>query len=250
MHVRRISVHNLVWISVVVLALQGCHSTQTQIPSPTFDDDFGQPTTQEDITDLTVQQQEMLRQRAQVEFRLGYQIPWDFLRSSVDDKTDPAVAFGGKFNFEGFKNLYFGATIDYGNYDVATPVIAGDNQIDLIEEYDKLNFLLGFDYDIPLTEDPNSLIFRFGCGMGVAWVRPTDRIQTPRAIEDFFQIVIRPSVGLRYPLGDTNVILFTEASYEWIPERSFESTETEVIAGESPVFSSGGIWVGVAYEWD
>ena len=83
----------------------------------------------------------------------------------------------------------------------------------------------------------------------MAWVMPEDRIATGRSVEDWFQFLWRISVGLRYPVTSW-MLVFTEASWDWAPQRNLVTTETETIDGERATFSSGAIWAGVAFEWD
>lgn len=247
---RRVLIHGLLWISIASLVLPGCQTTQTEIPEPRLEDDFGEFTTPERITEESVHRKEMLRQRAQLELALGGAFPFSIFDPSEDPLTDPAPIVRGKFSFEAFKDLFFSLSADWAQFDVDDPAEAAeDYQIQNLDEYDKLDFLLGFDYDIPLFDDADSIIFRFGLAAGVVWVMPHDRIATPREVEDFFQFVLRPAIGLRYPVTD-HLLLFGELSYDWVPERSLVTTESERISGERPVFGSGAVWFGLAWEWD
>lgn len=253
MHPRRIRILLSLWIAAAVLTLQGCTSSPPEIQPPRFEDDFGDETTTE-ITESTVQGDEMLRQRAQFELRLGGAFPWDVARPDQDSDADPGFALGGKFNFEAAKNMYLGVAVDWSKHNVDAPaanvpIPPGGNQILNFNSYDKLDFLLGFDYDVPLWDEPDAMLFRFGLGMGLAWIQLDDTRNATRSFDDFFGFVLRPSVGLRFPVHP-HVIPFVEATYDWIPERSLVTSESERVDGDRPIFSSGALWVGVAFEWD
>ncbi|MEM7231579.1 MAG: hypothetical protein AAF517_05375, partial [Planctomycetota bacterium] len=167
-----------------------------------------------------------------------------------DAASDIGFGFGGKAAFEVEKNLFFGVAADWTNHDVDDPgEVAGANQLDQIADYDRVNFLFTVDYDIPLWKDDRAPIFRFGAATGLNWAKFSEREESINRFESFFSWVFRPVVGLRVPISD-NFLLFTELSYDFVPERSLETTETAAVRGQRPIFSAGGIWVGVAFQFD
>ena len=239
--------HGALWILMATLPLQGCRTGPPRIDPPVFEDDFGEPDSEE-ITVESVHGSEMIRQRAQVEFKFGGVFPFDLVSPDADTRTDSALGLGGKFAFEASKNLFLGLAVDYSSHDVEDVVLGGNRQIDNIRSYDRTNFLATVDYDYPLWDATDALILRFGAGAGLNWENFESRSAT-RQFEDFFGFVFRPSVGLRYPVTDF-MLLFTELSYDFVPARSLETTETERVSGERPIFSAGAVWAGVAFEWD
>jgi hypothetical protein len=175
------------------------------------------------------------------------------LSQSTDADSGPYI--GGKFSFEAFKNVFLGIAVDWGFHEVDDPPpsvggvpTARTNQIDQIESYQKVNFLVTADYDVPLWRDPLALIFRMGVATGVAWVKLEERADTLNTFESVWSWVFRPSIGLRKPINE-NFLIFIEGSYDLIPQRSLETNETATVVGQRPVFSSGGVWVGVAFQW-
>lgn len=254
MHCSRSRLHGFVWVFLAALWMQGCQARTArmqEIQPPGIEDTFGD-LEQELITEDSIFDAEMIRQRAQFEMRFGGTFPFGIVRPGVDSETDPGFSLGGKFSIEAYKNLFLGVSADWTAHNVNEPPggVAGDNQIQIIDNYDQFNFLLTADYDIPLTLTGawEGLIFRLGGGMGITWVKFTERPGT-RNIESWIQFNFRPSVALRYPIYE-NVLLFTEASYNVIPERGLETTESERVEGERPVFSGFSLWLGVAFEWD
>ena len=72
MLVSRDAIRAFGWILALTLSMVGCQGAPEQIPSKGFTDDFGGDVpTREEITVESVQDKEMLHQRAQAEFRLG-----------------------------------------------------------------------------------------------------------------------------------------------------------------------------------
>ncbi|MCZ6793619.1 MAG: hypothetical protein O7J95_08410 [Planctomycetota bacterium] len=253
MHFSHPRLRVLFWLVAAALPAPGCAFRTARVQDfspPGVADSFGDIDTIP-ITEETVFGGEMIRQRAQAELRLGGTVPFDIFRPDVESQTDPGVTFGGKFAFEGFKNLFFGVAADWTHHDVDDPDrgIAGEDQIELINNYDQYSFLATADYDLPLTESPEGPVFRFGAGMGITWVKFAEKEPSTRNVESFVQFLFRPAVSLRFPVAD-NLLLFTEASYNLVPERSLETTETEVIDGNRPVFGGPTLWLGIAFEWD
>jgi hypothetical protein len=67
-------------------------------------------------------------------------------------------------------------------------------------------------------------------------------------IEDVYQIMIRPSIGLRFPVSD-NLLLFSELSYDIVPERRMAFETDVAVAGQRAIFSSGALLFGVSLQW-
>lgn len=238
------------WFFVAALAFAGCRTTRPvdSIPDPTFEDDFGS-TSDAPITEESVAREEMLFERAQFELRFGGQFPFDILRPSEDSNIDPGLGVGAKFAYEVEKNVFLGFLVDWTFHDVQDPgEVAGANQIDQIEDFQKWNFLLTFDYDVPLTESRNPLILRLGAAAGVNLEKFNERDASLNTFDTFVSFIFRPSIGLRFPIAE-HLLLFGELSYDLIPERDLETNESAEVSGIAPVFSDGGIWVGLAYEW-
>jgi hypothetical protein len=242
-------VRSRLWIFAVALASFGCQTAPTtQVEDPAIEDDFG-----EDIGGPinveSVSRDEMVHQRAQLELRAGGQIPFDVFRPDEDASIDPGFGLGAKFAFETAKNVFIGVLVDWTMHDVEDPgEVAGDNQIEQLEKFQKWNILATADYDIPLTDAQNPLTFRVGGAMGLSIIKFDERDTTINTFETFVSFVARPSVGLRLPITE-EFLIFGELSYDLIPERSLETNQTAVVTGTRPVFSSGGFWLGLAYEF-
>ena len=67
-------------------------------------------------------------------------------------------------------------------------------------------------------------------------------------IEDVYQIMIRPSIGLRLPVSE-NLLIFSELSYDIVPERRIAFATDVAVAGERAIFSSGALLFGVSLKW-
>ena len=67
-------------------------------------------------------------------------------------------------------------------------------------------------------------------------------------IEDLYQIMFRPSIGLRLPVSE-NLLLFSELSYDIVPERRIAFETDVAVAGERAIFSSGALIFGVSLQW-
>jgi hypothetical protein len=227
-----------------LLALQGCRSTSDRLAMFRDEDDFGLGG--RDLDAETVQMSDMLRQRAFIDLKAGLLLPFDVFQPSDDLQTGEALALGTKFGFEAFKNLYFHIAFDYAKQNVdapADPLFA--TPIQNMEDFRRYNFLLGFDYDIPLWDDPMAMLFRFGASAGLVIVDPMERFGTK--LDSVYNFVFRPAIGLRFPVHQ-NVLIFTEATYDLIPERHLTGEGARII-DERPNFSTGGLWLGVAFTW-
>ncbi|HLU48205.1 MAG TPA: hypothetical protein VK116_08980 [Planctomycetota bacterium] len=241
------------WILLAAFAFAGCQSTRPgdSIPDPSFEDDFGYAET-EPITEERLAREEQIFERAQLELRFGGRIPFDFLRPSEDTLIDPGFGIGSKLSFEipRAKNVYLGLLVEWGYHEVDSfGEVAGPEQIDLVDSFQKWNFMLSLDYDIPLTDSDLPLLFRVGGAVGVNLQKFNEDDQFNDTIDTFVGFVLRPSIGLRLPINE-NLLVFTEASYEWVPERDLVTNIAGAeVAGDAPIFSAGGLWLGLAFQW-
>ena len=254
MLVSRDAIRAFGWILVLTLSMVGCQSAPEQIPSKGFTDDFGGDVpTREEITVESVQDKEMLHQRAQAEFRLGTSFPFDLFDPGRDPHTNIGVVGGGKLQLETAKNIYLGLSFDWTDNDVEPNISGLGEQIFAVQGYDRLSVLGTIDYDIPITEDPDGLLLRLGMGIGMTVVdfnTLPDFLNNPAfgKIEDLYQIMFRPSIGLRLPVSD-NLLLFSELSYDIVPERSIAFRDDFAVAGERAIFSSGALILGISFQW-
>jgi hypothetical protein len=233
---------------VAGLFLAGCNTTPPQISSAKRADDFGAEITADDEINIeTVQRNQMLHQRAQVELRLGPTFPFDIFDPSREARTD-GVSFGigAKASLETQKNVFWGFAIDYQSQEIENLPEGLNEQINTVSYYDRFAFLGTFDYDIPVTEAPDALIIRLGLGIGLVVFKFED--DDLGQIEDVYQILFRPAVGVRYPVHE-NIVIFTEFAYDLIPDKRLGTKEDQGISGKRPVLSSGAIWFGAAFEW-
>ena len=241
-------------ILLLALSMVGCQSAPEQIVSKVETDDFGGVLpNKEEITIESVQKAEMMYQRAQAEFRLGPSFPFDLADPGRDPHVKIGIAGGGKLQLETAKNIYMGLSVDWTDNVVEANTSGIGEQIFAVRGYDRLSVLGTLDYDIPLTEDSDGLLLRMGLGIGMTVVdfntQPSFS-QNPLfgKIEDVYQIMIRPSIGLRLPVSE-NLLIFSELSYDIVPERRI-AFETEVaVAGPRPVFSSGALLFGISLQW-
>ena len=241
-------------ILLLALSMVGCQSAPEQIVSKVETDDFGGVLpNKEEITVESVQKAEMMHRRAQAEFRLGPSFPFDLADPGRDPHTKIGIAGGGKLQLETAKNIYMGLSVDWTDNIVEANTSGIGEQIFAVRGYDRLSVLGTLDYDIPLTEDSDGLLLRMGLGIGMTVVdfntQPSFS-QNPLfgKIEDVYQIMIRPSIGLRLPVSE-NLLIFSELSYDIVPERRI-AFETEVaVAGPRPVFSSGALLFGISLQW-
>ena len=146
-----------------------------------------------------------------------------------------------------------GLSVDWTDNVVEVNTGGVGEQIFAVRGYDRLSVLGTLDYDIPLTEDSDGLLLRMGVGIGMTVVdfnTLPDFQKNPLfgKIEDLYQIMIRPSIGLRLPVSE-NLLIFSELSYDIVPERRI-AFETEVaVAGPRPIFSSGALLFGISLQW-
>ena len=217
MLVSRDAMRTFGWILALTLSMAGCQSAPEQIPSKDVSDDFGEVLpNQEEITVESVQNKEMLHQRAQAEFRLGPAFAFDLFDPGRDPHTDVGILGGGKLQLETAKNIYMGLSVDWTDNVVEANTSGIGEQIFAVRGYDRLSVLGTLDYDIPLTEDSDSLLLRMGMGIGMTFIdfntlpSFTSNPQFGK-IEDLYQIMFRPSIGLRLPVSE-NLLLFSELS--------------------------------------
>ena len=241
-------------ILLLALSMVGCQSAPEQIVSKVETDDFGGVLpNKEEITVESVQKAEMMHRRAQAEFRLGPSFPFDLADPGRDPHTKIGIAGGGKLQLETAKNIYMGLSVDWTDNVVEANTGGIGEQIFAVRGYDRLSVLGTLDYDIPLTEDSDGLLLRMGVGIGMTVIdfnTLPNFLEHPLfgKIEDVYQIMIRPSIGLRLPVSE-NLLIFSELSYDIVPERRI-AFETEVAgAGPRPVFSSGALLFGISLQW-
>ena len=241
-------------ILLLALSMVGCQSAPEQIASKVATDDFGGVLpNKEEITVESVQKAEMMYERAQAEFRLGPSFPFDLADPGRDPQTKIGIVGGGKLQLETAKNIYMGLSVDWTDNVVNSQEGSGGEQIFAVRGYDRLSVLGTLDYDIPLTEDSEGLLLRMGMGIGMTFI---DFNTQPSflenrlfgKIEDVYQIMFRPSIGLRLPLSD-NLLLFSELSYDIVPERRIAFATDVAVAGQRPIFSSGALIFGVSLQW-
>ena len=241
-------------ILLLALSMVGCQSAPEQIVSKVETDDFGGVLpNKEKITVESVQKAEMLHRRAQAEFRLGPSFPFDLAAPGRDPYTKIGIVGGGKLQLETAKNIYMGLSVDWTDNVVEANTGGVGEQVFAVRGYDRLSVLGTLDYDIPLTEDSEGLLLRMGMGIGMTFIdfntlpSFTSNPQFGK-IEDIYQIMFRPSIGLRFPVSD-NLLLFSELSYDIVPERRIAFATDVAVAGERAIFSSGALLFGVSLQW-
>ena len=247
------------WILALTLSMAGCQSAPEQITSKSISDDFGEVLpNQEEITVESVQNKEMLHNRAQAEFRLGPAFAFDLFDPTRDAYTDVGITAGGKLQLETAKNIYMGLSVDWTDANVQEGVVLpigpggqpGEEQILGVVGYDRLSILGTIDYDIPVTETRDGLILRLGMGVGMCFVdfNSSDQFTGNAAIEDIYQIMFRPSIGLRYPVSE-HLLIFSELTYDIVPERTMATQDDEALLGPRAILSAGTVLFGVSYQW-
>ena len=250
MLVSRDAMRTFGWILALTLSMAGCQSAPEQITSKDVSDDFGEVLpNQEEITVESVQNKEMLHQRAQVEFRLGPVFAFDLFDPGRDPHTDVGILGGGKLQLETAKNIYMGLSVDWTDAVVEQNTSGLGEQIFAVKGYDRLSVLGTIDYDIPINDNPDGLILRLGMGVGMCFV---DFNSAPNfsndTIEDIYQIMFRPSIGLRYPVSE-HLLLFSELTYDIVPERTMATQSDAAILGQRSILSAGTVLFGVSYQW-
>ncbi len=250
MLVSRDAMRTFGWILALTLSMAGCQSAPEQITSKDVSDDFGEVLpNQEEITVESVQNKEMLHQRAQAEFRLGPAFAFDLFDPGRDPHTDVGILGGGKLQLETAKNIYMGLSVDWTDAVVEQNTSGLGEQIFAVKGYDRLSVLGTIDYDIPINDNPDGLILRLGMGVGMCFV---DFNSAPNfsndTIEDIYQIMFRPSIGLRYPVSE-HLLLFSELTYDIVPERTMATQSDAAILGQRSILSAGTVLFGVSYQW-
>jgi hypothetical protein len=230
-----------------LVGLDGCAIAQRSVAPCQLEDDFGLPTDDRTITPDSVQQEEMFQQRVQLELKAGPSFPFDIFNPGNDTRTDIGPTLGAKGSFEVDKNLFLGLSFDWARHNVENAV---GEQIGVIALYDKFNFLVNADYDIPLWQGSDAMFLRVGAGVGMVVIGPRDAGRTQN-VETVLQFVFRPTIGIRYPLSE-KILIFSELSYDFVPERSLtvkQFGDDVRVGGERAAFDSGAIWFGVAFQW-
>jgi hypothetical protein len=237
-------------VLLLTVSMVGCQSAPEQIASKVETDDFGGALpNNEEITVESVQKAEMMHTRAQAEFRLGPSFPFDLFDPGRDPYTKIGIAGGGKLQLETAKNIYMGLSVDWTDNLVEDQPTGLNEQIFAVRGYDRLSVLGTIDYDIPITEDSEGLMLRMGMGIGMTFIDfNTGPTFNGVKVEDIYQIMFRPSIGLRMPVSE-NLLLFSELSYDIVPERRMALATDTAIAGERAIFSSGALLFGVALQW-
>ncbi len=241
-------------ILLLALSMVGCQSAPEQIVSKVETDDFGGVLpNKEEITVESVQKAEMMHRRAQAEFRLGPSFPFDLADPGRDPHTKIGIAGGGKLQLETAKNIYMGLSVDWTDNVVEANTGGIGEQIFAVRGYDRLSVLGTLDYDIPLTEDSDGLLLRMGVGIGMTVIdfNTLPDFQDNESftkIEDVYQIMIRPSIGLRLPVSE-NLLIFSELSYDIVPERRIAFATEVAVDGPRPIFSSGALLFGISLQW-
>ena len=241
-------------ILLLALSMVGCQSAPEQIVSKVATDDFGGALpNKEEITVESVQKAEMMYQRAQAEFRLGPSFPFDLFDPGRDPYTKIGIVGGGKLQLETAKNIYMGLSVDWTDNIVEANTGGLGEQIFAVRGYDRLSILGTLDYDIPLTEDSEGLLLRMGMGIGMTFIdfnTLPSFTANPQfgKIEDVYQIMFRPSIGLRLPISE-NILIFGELSYDIVPERRMAFETDVAVAGQRAIFSSGALLFGVSLQW-
>ena len=196
----------------------------------------------------------------------------------VDSNVE--IGFGGAFKgeIEVQKNLYLGMEIGYVSHDIdetaedvldrfnagdpaAEVAVAGLDTLQWLDNFERINILFLFDYDIPFWDEPTAPIFRFGAGVGAALVLGDEVDSTTFAADIdadrvWSQILFRPSLGLRFPVHP-NILLFADASYDWIPADTYtvtadlgpDPTRKRTKVGSDVDFSGFNLAFGLAFVW-
>ena len=267
MLVSRDAIRAFGWILALTLSMVGCQGAPEPIPSKGFTDDFGGDVpTREEITVESVQDKEMLHQRAQMELRLGATFPFDLFDPGHDPHTNIGAVGGGKFQLEVSKNIYMGLSFDWTDHTVesreSTPEFTPGfgEAIFAADGYDRLSVLGTLDYDIPMTEDAEGLLLRLGMGVGMTVVdfQTNEDFRNlppapgqppgPTKLEDLYQIMFRPSIGLRLPVSE-NLLVFGELTYDIVPERTIALSNNAAAGEERAIFSNAALIFGISFQW-
>jgi hypothetical protein len=256
MLVSRDTMRTFGWILALTLSMAGCQSAPEQITSKSISDDFGEVLpNQEEITVESVQNKEMLHQRTQFELRLGPAFAFDLADPGRNPYTDSVIQGGAKLQIERAKNIYWGLSFDWTDAltvaDPSTGATVVEDEIFAVKGYDRLSVLGTVDWDIPVSEDPDGLLLRLGVGIGMCvidFTKSDEWLAEDGKIEDIYQIMFRPSIGLRYPVSE-HLLIFSELSYDIVPERKMGTSTNANIGGPRAVFSAGTVIVGVSCQW-
>ncbi len=251
----------LIALGVLGWSVSGC---QTAPPPTGFE-------TEEQIRDH-LEKTQLLHRRAKVELKGGGAIPFD-------SDMEPGPAFGIKASMEAYKNLFFGFEYGYSNHEVdetledfqrvfnvnpglGEQLAADADPEQYFEEFDRHNFLLTFDYEIPLGDGWGlyTPIFRAGAGIGATIVIgdevPDGTLADETDARIFGNFLFKPSVGIDFPIHE-NVRLFAEVNADVIPDGKL-TIKTNLSQGgsqrrtridDSVNFSSVSFFGGVTITW-
>jgi hypothetical protein len=254
----RLRTHACAWVTLVCITALGCNGAPTRIEPAKYRDHFGQELGEETITEESVGREQMLNRRAQLELRGAAVVP-------IESNLEVGAGAGIKGEIETFKNLFFGVSFDWSHLETDKQIADSVNALDtaallnadpteLFESLDRYNFLLLFDYDVPLAK---SFSFRFGAGLGLALItfdegRNPDNVSPPGYdLEPFVAFLFRPSIDFRWQVWEHGY-LTAGASYDFIPTGNIEISPAKGDRSEvngSVNFSTinlGGAWV---FEW-
>lgn len=239
------------WPALWVLAA-GCAGA----PDP-FDED-------EDV-EARAMRTEMLKHRGRVEPKGGIAIPMNSEFDVALPVGSDEMMLGVKGMFEAVqKGMWFGFEFNAIGMESKDPIplstpppsesqlLAADTE-QLMESHDRFTFMITWDYDIPTGDGLYYPIFRFGLGLGLVVIFPSEADgNTLLDFEEAYGFVARPTVGFRFPFHE-NFGAFVEANYDFIPEIQLtgrnEVTRSNVDIGDEVDFSSLNLWAGFSFEW-
>ncbi len=153
--------------------------------------------------------------------------------------------FGLKVNYEYEYGMHFGFEFDTIDNVEGQPFArtASENTVDYfsnldnirsvgaraIESQNRREFLVGFDWDVPLSKEGNLPLLRYGIGIGglMAQAHTSDAFLAEVALDntgpdgvptvevsDQFIMLVRPSASMRWEMWDGAISLLAEAQYD------------------------------------
>jgi hypothetical protein len=210
----------------------------------------------------------MLHQRARVEFKGGFNFPFD-------TDIEPGSGVGIKGSIERFKNLYFGLEYNYF-YNTIDETVAefqdlfetdpvraqrealGADPEQWLKHLSRHNILFTADYEIPLGDALGAYtpVFRFGLGLGAVLVDGRE-ISSNNFADDvdvrfFAMFLARPEIAFHFPLHK-NVQLFIEGDLELTPDGELV-VEGDLFGRRTRIeddvnFSAASVFGGVSVNW-